>query len=99
MLALQPAVERVAVELWQTDPELARRFLTDFSVSHAEQVVSRWRELFEQLVTRYNDGYVAEEGTDPERGYPAPWLAEVVRSEPERHRLVQPEPQRTELPY
>lgn len=100
MFAAQPAVERAAVELWKDDPALARRFLTDYSVTHGEQVVGRWRELFEHLVTRYNDGYVADEGTDPERGYPASWLAEVVHAEPDRHRLLQPEPSDTpELPY
>lgn len=99
LLALQPAVERTALELWQTDPDLARQFLTDHSVQRAEHVVQRWRELFEHLVTRYNDGYVAEEGTDPERGYPASWLGRVVDSEGERHRLVQPEQTAAELPY
>lgn len=102
MLAIQPAVEKVAAELWRTDPTLARRFLTDYSVSHAEQVVRRWKALAEHLFTRYNDGYVA--GDDPddedvERGYPETWLREVIRSHPDRFRLSQPEAPETELPY
>ncbi|MCL4837831.1 MAG: C69 family dipeptidase [Thermoanaerobaculia bacterium] len=99
LLALQPAVEKVAAELWATDPALARRYLTDYSVSHGEEVVRRWRELAEALFTRHNDGYVAEEGQDPERGYPEEWLREVVRRQGDRHRLVQPEKAATELPY
>jgi hypothetical protein len=62
-------------------------------------VVLRWKALGEHLLTRFNDGYVAGEGEDPERGYPEAWLREVVASDPERHRLVQPEPAETELPY
>jgi hypothetical protein len=92
-------VEKVAAELWTTDPALARRFLTDYSVSRGEEVVRRWRELAETLFTRHNDGYVAEEGQNPERGYPESWLREVVRRQGERHRLVQPEKAETDLPY
>ncbi|HSM51102.1 MAG TPA: C69 family dipeptidase [Thermoanaerobaculia bacterium] len=99
LMALQPVVERVATELWETDPGLARRYLTDYSVTHAEEVVRRWRELAEALFTRHNDGYVAEEGQEPERGYPEEWLREVVRRQGDRHRLVQPEKAATDLPY
>lgn len=98
-LAIQPAVEKVAVQLWQEDPDLVRRFLTDYSVGHAEEVVRRWKQLAEQLFTRYNDGYVAEEGADPERGYPQGWLEEVVRRRGDDLRLAQPEPTDVELPY
>ncbi|MCP4898002.1 MAG: dipeptidase [bacterium] len=98
-MAIQPAVERVAAELWEDDPELAKRFLTDYSVTHGEEVVRRWRDLAEHLLTRYNDGYVAVEGMSPERGYPGEWLREVIRSQPEEHRLVQPEKAETALPY
>ena len=84
---------------WATDPALARRYLTDYSVAHGEEVVRRWRELAEALFTRHNDGYVAEEGQDPERGYPEEWLREVVRRQGDRPRLVQPEKAATELPY
>jgi dipeptidase len=99
LMAIQPTVEKVAAELWGQDPELARRFLTDYSVTHAEDVVVRWRQLAEHLMTRYNDGYVAEEGESPERGYPERWLREVLERQADRHRLVQPEKAETALPY
>lgn len=99
LLAIQPAVEKVAVELLETEPDLATRFLTDYSVTHAEDVVRRWRELAEHLLTKYNDGYVAEEGASVERGYPESWLREVVTSQSEEHLLVQPEEAENALPY
>jgi len=99
LLAIQPAVEKVAVDLWASDPALARRFLTDYSVGHAEQVFRRWKELAEYLFTRYNDGYVAIPGEDPEVGYPEPWLREVVSRHPDRFLLSQPGDAETELPY
>ncbi len=87
-LALQPFVEKTAVELARSDPELLTRYLTHYSVTHAEKVVSRWRELGEHLITKYNDGYVKdEEGRPQEKGYPETWLKEVVKSRPDQFRL------------
>jgi dipeptidase len=87
-LALQPAVEKTAVELAKADPELMTRYLTDYCVSHAELVVKRWRELGEYLVTKYNDGYVQEKpGQAQEVGYPQGWLRKVIESRPDQFRL------------
>ncbi len=96
---MQPIIEKAAVELMEADPDLARRFLTDYSVNHAEDVVDRWKALGEHLLTKYNDGYVNENDSDPERGYPGSWLEEVVRSRPEQFHLTQPEDAKTVLPY
>jgi dipeptidase len=98
-LAQQPAVEQVALELLEEDPELARAFLTDYSVSHGEEVVDRWKTLAEHLVTKYNDGYVVAGEADPERGYPESWLREVIRARPDQFLLEQPGKTATELPY
>lgn len=88
LLALQPAVEKTALSLARSDPELMIRYLTDYSVSHAEQVVSRWRDLAFYLVTKYNDGYVQDSNGRPhEKGYPAAWLQEVLEKRPDQFRL------------
>jgi dipeptidase len=87
-LALQPVVEKTAVDLAVSDPKLLTRYLTDYSVSHAEQVVTRWKELGEYLITKYNDGYVKDENGRPqEKGYPESWLREVLKSRPDHFRL------------
>jgi dipeptidase len=89
-LALQPAVEKTATELLKTSPNLATRYLTDYCVMHGEQTVSRWRELAEHLMTKYNDGYVRDiHGKYPEVGYPEIWLRHVLRERPERFKLPQ----------
>ncbi|HUU95019.1 MAG TPA: C69 family dipeptidase [Phycisphaerae bacterium] len=88
LLALQPAVEKTAVELYKSDPELMTRYLTDYSVSHAEMVVKRWRELGEHLIQKYNDGYVQDENGHPrEQGYSEAWLRRVLSERPEQFRL------------
>jgi dipeptidase len=91
-LALQPAVEKTAVQLAETDPELLTRFLTDYSVTHGELVVKRWRELGEHLITKYNDGYVKDdEGRPREQGYSEDWLRKVIEARPDQFRLPEKE--------
>jgi len=86
--ALQPAIEKTAVELHESDPELLTRYLTDYSVVHAELVVKRWKELANYLLVKYNDGYVKdEEGRPQEMGYPASWLRKVIDARPDRFLL------------
>ena len=77
-----------AAQLHKSDPELMRRYLTDYCVSHAEDVVKRWRELGEHLIRKYNDGYVQEEpGRARERGYSEEWLRRVLAERPDQFRL------------
>jgi len=87
-LKLQPAVEKTAAELAKSYPKLLTRYLTNYSVMHAQLVVSRWRELGEYLITKYNDGYIKDEkGRPQEKGYPETWLREVLKSRPDQFRL------------
>ncbi|HNS22824.1 MAG TPA: C69 family dipeptidase [Sedimentisphaerales bacterium] len=83
LLALQPAVEATALALYRTDPALMKRYLTDYSVSHGESTVRRWRQLAEQLLVKYNDGYIHGRGV----GYPEPWLRRVLKENPDQFRL------------
>ena len=89
LMALQPAVEKTAVELSKTSPSLANRYLTDYSVMHAELTFTRWQALVEHLITKYNDGYIRDErlGKSTEVGYPEAWLRRVVREQPDRYPL------------
>ena len=88
LLALQPAVEATAVALYRTNRPLMERYLTDYSVTHGESTVRRWRELAKQLIVKYNDGYVNGRSV----GYPEPWLHRVLREDPQRFRLDPTEP-------
>jgi dipeptidase len=90
LLGLQPIVEETALKLAESDPDLLTRYLTDYSVSHAEQVTKRWRELGEFLICKYNDGYVKDENGRPqELGYPESWRREVINRRPDQFLLQQ----------
>jgi len=87
-VAVQPAIDKVAVELGESDPDLMTRFLTDYSISHAELSVDRWRQLAHHLIAKYNDGYVRDEDGRPQgEGYPESWLQKVIEMRPDQFRL------------
>jgi dipeptidase len=73
--AVQPAIEKTALDLYEQDPEIARNFLTTYSNSCATRVVDAYWKLASQLVGRYADGYVY--GDDEYKvdsvGYPQEW--------------------------
>jgi len=100
-LALQPVIERTALELERSDPVLMREYLTNYSVSQGQEVVRRWRELGEALMTKYNDGYVKDDkGRPKEVGYPESWLRKVIQSRPKQFLLPAEEKKpETDLPY
>ncbi len=86
--ALQPAIEKTAKALAKTDPALMAKFLTDYSVTHGERVVKRWRELGEYLMTKYNDGYIRDKDNKvQEKGYPKEWIERVLKERPDQFKL------------
>ena len=78
-LARQPEVEATALGLYRQQPELARKWLTDYSNSAAQLMMSQWQKLGEYLIVKYNDQVIKPEkngrftltpdglGTPPER--------------------------------
>jgi len=52
-----PAIDKAAKVLYKSSPGFVSDFLTDFSVSHAEYVTERWRNLGHYLLVKFNDGY------------------------------------------
>jgi len=77
MFAFQPAIDAAALVLHEQDPELARAYLTEYSINNANAVVDEWRELGKFLVMKYIDGYVNVPKVGQGVGYPLWWLKEV----------------------
>lgn len=76
-MAMQPTIDKAAAELYEQDPELSRQFLTDYTNSNLEKVANRWWELAEELIYKYQDGYIFHEDSIESVGYPTWWLEEV----------------------
>lgn len=53
--AAQAGVEKKAQELYAQNPQAAVKYLNDYSVEKALQMLGRWNQLFEFMVVKYND--------------------------------------------
>ena len=72
LLADQPVIERIALEMYKTDPDRARVFISDYSNRVAQENYMKWWELADKLVTDYQDG--GSRTTGAKRTIPADWL-------------------------
>lgn len=84
--AMTKAVDIAAKQLYKTDKDLMKEYLTDFSVNNAEYTVQRWRELGYHIFTKYNDRYIMD--TDEYR----PWPPGVGYPEDHYRRAVEERP-------
>ena len=60
-LASQPATEQKAKELLQAGKKQAVEFLTNYSTSEAQKMLSEWKSFGEYLIVKYKDGVVMKE--------------------------------------
>lgn len=76
--------------------------LTNYSGEAAKIVHSRWIELGEHLITKYNDGYIKnDKGSPKEAPYSEKWKTEVIKSDPEKYKIPEWNKDNSieELPY
>jgi len=73
-VSYMPAIDLAAKNLYDKNPELARQFLTDYSVNTGQAVVERWKQLFQYLIVKYHDGNIKKEkdGQFETNGYGMP---------------------------
>jgi len=99
-----PAIDLAATELYNKDPELAKDFLTDFSVKMGNYTTQRWEELFRFLMVKFMDGNIKKEENGqfltnkwgkypvvihPE--YPEWWLRLIVETTGDKFRYIEKE--------
>ncbi len=56
-----PAIDAAAAVLYETNPELAREFITNYSVNMGDYTVKRYKELGHFLLVKYIDGNIKKE--------------------------------------
>ncbi|HER09141.1 MAG TPA: dipeptidase [Bacteroides sp.] len=91
-IAEVPAIDAAAAVLHETDPAMAREFITNYSVSMGDYTVQRYRDLGHFLLVKYMDGNTKKEENGhflrtPEGypmmpdfpGYPESWKENVVK--------------------
>jgi len=85
--AMQPAIEKTALELYKKNPDLAVEFLSDYTLNTAQALHDRWYKLWTELVVKYNDGYIndvnKEHGRAPKGvSYGDEFLKKVIKERP-----------------
>jgi dipeptidase len=97
------AIDKAALELHAKDPQLARDFLSDYSVSAGETTFREWKKLGEFLLVKYIDGNVKKESggefqyngmggnvpANPDQpGYPDWWYEKIVEKTGDKLRVI-----------
>ncbi len=78
-LAMQPDIEKAALELWQRSPEAAREYLTAYSGKQAAMTMKTWRGLWERLFVQFLDGNVRnEKGEVQHPAWPEHWRKRIA---------------------
>ena len=71
-----PETDKMALALYESNPQKARQMLTDFSVKKANNTVEKWNDLFHFLLVKYMDGNIKQEKEGQfirnPHGYPVP---------------------------
>ena len=79
-LADQAGIDKAALALYAQAPDLARDYLTRYSVAQGELVHRRWRKLGEDLLVKYMDGNVKDsQGNVTHPEYPESWYRQIVQ--------------------
>lgn len=68
------AIDDAAAKLYKQDPELAVKFVSDWSFNNANQIANEWWDYAESLIVKYN--YLGYLGPcwEPGPSYPEEWL-------------------------
>jgi len=81
-VARMAEIDKKAQELYQKDKAKAIKFLTDYSLSNADNIIRAWWNLGDQLLVKYNHfGFYDTERRGTERGKPAypDWWTKAVK--------------------
>ncbi len=97
-----PVIDKAAEALYHAEgPEMARKFITEYSVNEANNMTKRWKQLGQYLLIKYLDGNVKREkdgqfartetGQAPTPlfpGYPEWWYRIIVNSTGEKLKVI-----------
>lgn len=90
-VALLTAVDVAASKLADSNPELLQKYITDFCTSTAINLFEDWQQLAGFIITKHNDGYIADFSKPNAKSkginYPADFIKRVIAEEGDRLRI------------
>jgi dipeptidase len=88
-IAQVPEIDRAALALYKNAPQLARDYLSEFSVRSGDETVIRWKKLGEFLIYKFLDGNLRDEhGGVGHPLYPARWYRTIVNQTGDRYKEI-----------
>ena len=81
-----PEIEKAAMDLYKRSPQMARDYLTAYSVKQGEETYARWKKLGDFLLWKYIDGNVRDSQghvTHPEA--PQEWYKRILKETGDRY--------------
>ncbi len=93
-IAYTPVIDDAAFKLYEQDQDMAREFLTNYSVQQANNTVMEWMKFYQYLFTKYMDGNVKE--PDPGKqnpklqqpGYGEEWYRRIVNETGDQFKVI-----------
>lgn len=70
-------MDQKALELYHDDPLAARKLITEFCFSNAENTLEEWSQLAGYLIQKYAQGFINNPKIGQEVGYPEWWRNQV----------------------
>ncbi|MFC2158176.1 dipeptidase [Acidobacteriota bacterium] len=79
-IAKTPVIEKLALELYNEDPQQAGAFLTDYCINNANQVVDAWWKLGDDIMVKYKHMWIydTQERKTIKIEYPEWWRKALV---------------------
>lgn len=96
-----PVIDKAAETLYKSNPDQARKFITEYSVNEANNMTSRWKQLGQYLLVKYMDGNIKREkdgkfertetGMPPSpifAGYPEWWYEVIAKATGDSKKVI-----------
>ncbi|MBN1634206.1 MAG: dipeptidase, partial [Ignavibacteria bacterium] len=87
-------IDSRAAELYKQNPELAVKFLTEYSVAKGAQTFAAWKKLYAHLFTKFMDGNIKTITSDMkfpkvnQPGYSPEWYKLIVKETGDRYKVI-----------
>jgi dipeptidase len=96
-----PVIDNAAETLYKSNPDQARKFITEYSVNEANNMTLRWKQLGQYLLVKYLDGNIKREkdgkfertetGMPPSpifAGYPEWWYEVIAKATGDSKKVI-----------
>ncbi len=95
-MAMVPAMDKIAAEMYKQSPVKTVQFLTDFSVTQGNNTVREWQKLYAFLFTKFMDGNIKTPNPGhlnpfvKQPGYSEEFYRNIVKQTGDKFKVINP---------